>query len=79
MTSAYHAGRNCKHGEEPDPTFYLHGKVDKPFHIDYVFIPKTWAAGSVSAAVGTFDATLSDHCPLVVTVNVTHTSPANAP
>jgi endonuclease/exonuclease/phosphatase family metal-dependent hydrolase len=42
----------------------------KPFHIDYIFVPKLWKLRSVE--VGSFESggRLSDHVPLVVDVNI---------
>ena len=45
------------------------GRV-KPFHIDYVFVPKDWRLKSVE--VGSFGewGKLSDHVPVVVDVTI---------
>lgn len=68
LVSAYHACRGHPHGAEPDPTFFLHGNRDKPFHIDYVFVPERWTSDGMTVEVGDFDQwkSLSDHRPVVV-------------
>jgi len=68
--SAYHAHHGEKQGTETQPTSYLYRHQDKPFHIDYVFVPKDWRLKSVE--VGSFRewGHLSDHVPVVVDVSV---------
>lgn len=66
LISAYHAHHEEKQGAEKRPTYYFYRHQDKPFHIDYVFIPKVWRLKSVE--VGSFPewGHLSDHVPVVV-------------
>jgi exodeoxyribonuclease-3 len=47
LSSAYHAHREEKQGAETTPTYYFYRHQDKPFHIDYVFVPKDWRLKSV--------------------------------
>jgi len=74
LVSAYHHARGEAQGAESEPTLYWRDRLkDGPtYHIDYVFVPRTWAAGIREMSVGTFDdwcgARLSDHVPLVVDV-----------
>jgi len=70
LISAYHAHQGEKQGAETLPTYYFYRHQDKPFHIDYVFIPKGWKLGSVE--VGSFQewGQLSDHAPVVVDVSI---------
>jgi endonuclease/exonuclease/phosphatase family metal-dependent hydrolase len=51
-----------------NPLFYRH--QDKPFHIDYVFVPKSSRLRSVE--VGSFPewGHLSDHVPVVVDLDI---------
>lgn len=66
LVSIYHEMQNEDHGLESQPTFYMYRKVDKPFHIDYCFAPKSWASRLKRFEVGSFDkwCKLSDHCPI---------------
>jgi hypothetical protein len=74
LISAYHRHYGEKHGEkqgaETRPTYYFYRHQDKPFHIDYVFVPKGWRLKSVE--VGSFQkwGNLSDHVPVVVDVSI---------
>jgi exodeoxyribonuclease-3 len=73
LISAYHTHHDEKHGAETRPTYYFYRHQDKPFHIDYVFAPKSWRLKSVE--VGSFQewGHLSDHVPVVVDVCVGET------
>ena len=59
---------------ETEPTLYWRDRLkDGPtYHIDYVFLPRDWAAGVREMTLGSFEdwcgARLSDHVPLVVDV-----------
>jgi len=70
MVSAYHYVRDEAHGQETEHTFYLHWNEDKPYHIDYCFLPEKWAHGITNVEVGSFAAwqSNSDHRPLLVEV-----------
>jgi exonuclease III len=65
--SLYHAVKNEAQGSESDPTFYMHRKREKPYHIDYVFLSKKYLP-SASLVVGNPSVWLehSDHMPLFV-------------
>jgi exodeoxyribonuclease III len=67
LTSAYHHCRKEEHGREQQPTFFLNRKVDKPYHLDYVFVPVSWQS-RLKVEVGSHNdwSTLSDHCPLTL-------------
>lgn len=64
--SAYHEFGGVAQGSENEPTFYHRKSLEKPYHIDYCFVPKSWAI--TDCAVGTAGEWLhlSDHMPLVV-------------
>ena len=71
LVSAYHATRGEPHGKEQEPTLYWRDRTrDGPtYHIDYVFLPGSWAAKS-RVNIGAFEdwcgAGLSDHVPVTV-------------
>lgn len=66
-SSIYHHERGEVQGQESTPTFFLHRRLDKPYHIDYAFLSQALLNGS-SVEVGQPDNWLeySDHMPLVV-------------
>jgi len=68
LVSAYHHFYSQRHGEESNHTFYLHWNESKKFHIDFCFIPKTWAAKVRAVDIGSFAAwqRASDHRPMLV-------------
>jgi len=74
LVSAYHHARGESQGAETEPTLYWRDRLkDGPtYHIDYVFLPRDWAADIREMSVGGFDewcgAGLSDHVPLLVEV-----------
>ena len=65
LTSLYHCNHEIEHGHEEHPTFYMYRKLERPYHIDYVFIPQH-AAKTSSIAIGDPNDWLihSDHMPL---------------
>jgi exodeoxyribonuclease III len=69
LISAYHTHHGEKQGAETSPTYFFYRHQDKPFHIDYVFVPNSWKLRSVE--VGSFRewGQLSDHVPVVVDVS----------
>ena len=72
LVSAYHQHRGIEHGAEPisDHTFNLYGHEDKSYHIDYCFLPKSWADQIDQVLVGEFAQwhEHSDHRPLIVSL-----------
>lgn len=65
LESCYHRHYFEIQGKETQPTFFLHRKPEKPYHIDYGFAGSNWAVravevGNVSDWLGD-----SDHLPLV--------------
>lgn len=67
LVSAYHHHRGVEHGREPEHTFYLYGHEDKPFHIDYCFLPAAWVHQLSEVVVGSYAdwREHSDHRPLL--------------
>ena len=68
LVSAYHAFHGETAGKETRATYYHTWNRRKPFHIDYCFLPRDWAAKLRHVEVGGFNAWKhrSDHRPLVV-------------
>lgn len=67
ITSLYHEQFNEGQGEESSPTFYLHRREEKPYHIDYAFVSSDilykskLSVGKREDWIG-----LSDHMPLTI-------------
>ena len=84
LVSAYHARTGEEQGRETVPTLYWRDRrKDGPtYHIDYVFLPRTWLDGIREFRVGTFEdwcgARLSDHVPVIVEVEVEQSGVAAA-
>lgn len=70
LVSAYHAHSGEALGKETRPTHFLQRNRDKTYHIDYVYIPRSWAERKPEVTVGGVEEWLgvSDHAPVVVTV-----------
>lgn len=85
LVSAYHTPTTIQpgHESESESTFFLHGHRDKPFHIDYCFVPKSWTIKCTK--IGSYDKwcnkekqgedKISDHCPLIVDLLIDDTKP----
>ena len=67
IVSLYHAQTGEEQGKEKQPTFYMHRKSEKPYHIDYAFISRSMMKGSM-IKIGSPSEWLefSEHMPLVV-------------
>ena len=65
LASLYHAKKQQRQGSERDPTFYLYRHRDKPYHLDYAYVPKELLANA-SVKVGRLRKWLqySDHMPV---------------
>ncbi len=70
ISSLYHKQFNERQGEESSPTFYLHRRVEKPYHIDYAFLSSDLinksklSVGKRNDWIG-----VSDHMPLSIVVD----------
>jgi exonuclease III len=66
LVSAYHTFFSEAQGEESRPTHYFWCQKERPFHIDYIFLPMEW--GVRTCKVGTYKAwrPASDHVPIIV-------------
>ncbi|MBI5721272.1 MAG: hypothetical protein HZC37_26680 [Burkholderiales bacterium] len=71
LVSAYHHHEGLAYGRERHATHHFLRKAERPFHIDFCFVPQAWAANgtmSVRVAHGPPWSALSDHFPIVVDV-----------
>ena len=70
LCSAYHAARGDGFGEETEATFHMHKKENRPYHIDYAFVPERQIESGVAVTVGRYDDWIdaSDHMPLLVSI-----------
>ena len=69
LQSAYHRYNDVEFGGEDHPTFYMHKKKARSYHIDYVFVPKTlMTSNGAGVTVGRYSAWIdaSDHMPVLV-------------
>lgn len=66
LCSAYHEHRSIQQGNEPDPTFYMHQNIQKPYHIDYAFVGHAWKVDDVQVGQASEWLVHSDHMPLIV-------------
>ena len=72
LESAYHALHNEGHGEEKTATFHLLKDEKRPFHLDYIFVPKSWKARTKLTGGSYSDwKAHSDHYPLTVDISPT--------
>jgi endonuclease/exonuclease/phosphatase family metal-dependent hydrolase len=67
LVSAYHTFFSERHGEETRPTHYLLFQRARPFHLDYIFLPRKWMTSLSKLTVGTYEdyRPVSDHVPLI--------------
>ncbi|MBZ0090681.1 MAG: endonuclease/exonuclease/phosphatase family protein [Sulfuricellaceae bacterium] len=70
LSSSYHHFFGEAHGAETRPTYYFHWNKQKPFHIDYCFVPVSWVSNIRSVEIGSYGEWQhhSDHRPLLVEV-----------
>ena len=68
--SLYHYQNNEEQGKETSPTFFLHRKEHKPYHIDYAFVSSN-IQSKCQLTVGNRAEwiAVSDHMPLCVTIS----------
>jgi len=71
MVSAYHALSKKEHGVNETPTFHMYRRAERPFHLDYVFMPVEWQEG-MEVEIGSHEgwASKSDHCPVTVELSL---------
>jgi endonuclease/exonuclease/phosphatase family metal-dependent hydrolase len=70
LVSAYHSRYEEVQGRESRPTFFLYRHLQRPYHIDYCFLPATWLHRVSDVTVGGHAAwsAKSDHMPLTVDI-----------
>ena len=70
LVSFYHHHHNEEHGHEKNHTHHFRRHRAEPFHIDYVFGPKSWTERITSCVVGDPDIwnSHSDHCPIILDI-----------
>ena len=68
IESLYHLKYKENQGEESAPTFFLHKKLIKPYHIDYCFASKEIHKKKFDVEIGVFNdwIHISDHVPVIV-------------
>lgn len=68
IESSYHYLKDKDFGEETDKTFYMYRKEDKPYHIDYIFMPKLFLKNVKQFSIGNYVEWIkySDHMPLFI-------------
>jgi endonuclease/exonuclease/phosphatase family metal-dependent hydrolase len=68
--SAYHLFHNEAQGRESKPTLYMQRNLEKSYHIDYIFMPKSLIENGSSVAVGESSMWLqhSDHMRVILNV-----------
>jgi exonuclease III len=67
IKSLYHISTAESQGKETMPTFYMHRKIHKPYHIDYIFGSKEFLNNRISINISGADEWLkiSDHLPMI--------------
>lgn len=67
IESLFHKYRKEEQGVETQPTFFLHRKLEKPYHIDYVLGSKEFITELKKIELGEVNKWLkiSDHLPIV--------------
>ena len=70
LCSAYHAVCGDEFGAETEATFHIHKKEDRPYHIDYAFVPRGLMESDIEVTVGGYDDWIdaSDHMPPLVSI-----------
>lgn len=70
LVSSYHEFFGEAQGSETRPTCYLLWNEKRPYHIDYCFVPTSWAPLIQSVEVGSYSQWIqhSDHRPLLVEI-----------
>lgn len=72
IKSLYHKFKNEQQGKETSPTFYLHRKKNRPYHIDYILGSQDFSDKMTKFKIGNFEKwiQLSDHLPLICELDI---------
>jgi exonuclease III len=70
LSSAYHRYFSETHGGETRPTYYFWHRENRPFHIDYIFLPGSWMGRMTDFKIGAYAEwrRASDHMPILVDI-----------
>ena len=70
LFSVYHNLRKNEFGEELSPTFYMYRKINRPYHIDYIFIHEDKFDYIKDFWIGKYENWIdySDHMPLFIEI-----------
>lgn len=79
LRSLYHVQNNEAHGCESIPTFYLHKKLNKAYHIDYAFLSKHYHGSEIQIGESSDWLSYSDHMPLFLKIRQTDSEPQHEP
>lgn len=68
--SIYHQQNNSDFGDENTPTFFMYKKLNKPYHIDYIFSSKELIELVTDFWIGKYEewVDISDHVPIMVEI-----------
>lgn len=72
LVSAYHSAPAYNPSDAERPTYFFRWKENRPFHIDYCFVPAGWRSSIRSVGIRPFDEVhwQSDHRPVVVELDL---------
>jgi exodeoxyribonuclease-3 len=72
LVSAYHHAHRINFGRERHPTHHFLRNPERPFHIDFCFVPQRWAKRGLKVKIerSALWRSLSDHFPIVVTSDI---------
>jgi exonuclease III len=72
IESLYHKFYSEEQGKESQPTFYLQKRIEKPYHIDYIFGSEEFSKSIKSLTIGKTEQwlKLSDHMPVIVEIEL---------
>lgn len=67
IESLYHKHSNEEHGKESKPTYFMNRKLERPYHIDYVFGSSEFSNSLTNVQIGDTEHWLriSDHLPII--------------